>query len=63
MIECLHLGKGKEAVNVSRHALSLDSSNPGLIGNLALSYPYKWRHRPFKQHYKKSSRDCTAMSK
>lgn len=38
MIECLHLGKGKEAVNVSLHALSLDSSNAGLIGNLALAY-------------------------
>lgn len=38
MIECLHLGKGKEAVNVSLHALSLDSNNAGLIGNLALAY-------------------------
>jgi Flp pilus assembly protein TadD len=41
MIECLYLGKGKEAVNVSLYALSLDSSNAGLIGNLALSYLIK----------------------
>ena len=38
MIECLHLGKGKEAVKVSLHSLSLDSTNAGLIGNLALAY-------------------------
>jgi tetratricopeptide (TPR) repeat protein len=41
MIECLYLGKGKEAVDVSLYALSLDSSNAGLIGNLALSYLIK----------------------
>lgn len=34
----MHLGKGKEAVNVSLYALSLDSLNAGLIGNLALAY-------------------------
>jgi tetratricopeptide (TPR) repeat protein len=38
MIECVHLGKGKEAVEVSLHALALDNSNAGLIGNLALAY-------------------------
>jgi tetratricopeptide (TPR) repeat protein len=37
-IECMHLGKGIEAVNVSLHALSLDHNNAGLIGNLALAY-------------------------
>ena len=38
MIECLYLGKGKEAVEISLHALSLDSLNAGLIGNLSLAY-------------------------
>ncbi|WP_197492162.1 tetratricopeptide repeat protein [Arachidicoccus ginsenosidimutans] len=37
-IECLDLGKGKEAVSVATHALSLDNLNVGLIGNLALAY-------------------------
>jgi Flp pilus assembly protein TadD len=37
-IECLHLGKGKEAVSISSYALSLDSKNAGLVGNLALAY-------------------------
>lgn len=38
MIECLYLGKGAEAVSVSLYALSLDSTNAGLMGNLALAY-------------------------
>jgi len=38
MIECLFLGKGEKAVYLSLHALSLDTLNTGLIGNLALAY-------------------------
>ncbi|WP_295122445.1 hypothetical protein [uncultured Chitinophaga sp.] len=37
-ITCGYLGKGQEAVTISLHALSLDHHNPGLMGNLALSY-------------------------
>jgi tetratricopeptide (TPR) repeat protein len=38
MLECVSLGKGKEAVKISLHALTIDSTNSGLIANLALSY-------------------------
>lgn len=38
MIEFVHLGKGKEAVSVALHALSFDSLDVGLMGNLALAY-------------------------
>ncbi len=37
-LECLDLGKTKEAVEISLHALKLDSTSSGLIANLALSY-------------------------
>ena len=38
ILECLSLGNGKEAVEVSLHTLTLDSNNSGLVANLALSY-------------------------
>jgi tetratricopeptide (TPR) repeat protein len=38
MLECLSLGKGQEAVELSLHALTLDSLNSGLMANLALAY-------------------------
>jgi tetratricopeptide (TPR) repeat protein len=38
MIECIELGKGKEAVEISLFASSLKPNDSGLIGNVALSY-------------------------
>ncbi len=38
MIECLGLGKGKEAVEISLHALTIDETDAGLVANLALAY-------------------------
>ncbi len=34
----MELAKGKRAVEVSLHALSLDEMDAGLVGNLALAY-------------------------
>jgi len=56
MIECLHLGKGQVAVNVSLHALSLDSLNPGLIGNLALAYLINGDQNLAAEHIKEAIR-------
>jgi len=37
-LECMDLGKGQKAVEVSLHALTLNNKDIGLIGNLALAY-------------------------
>jgi len=38
MLECLSLGKGKEAVEISLHTLTVDGTDAGLLANLALAY-------------------------
>jgi tetratricopeptide (TPR) repeat protein len=38
MVECLNLGRAKEAVPVAEHAISLSPNNAGLNANLALAY-------------------------
>ena len=38
IIEALNLGKGKEGVEIAKHALSLKPKNPGLMANLGLAY-------------------------
>lgn len=38
VLECMDLGKGQQAVEVSLYALQLNDKDAGLIGNLALAY-------------------------
>lgn len=37
-LECMDLGKGQKAIEVSLYALALNDKDTGLIGNLALAY-------------------------
>lgn len=54
MVECLNVGRNKEAVSVAEHAVSLSPNDAGLYANLALAYTVSGRLTDAQSAIKKS---------